>query len=117
MRNPSLVMAMLGCPSTSETTCGAYLGWLSAYSCDEGPRQRVFALGSGGASAVAVPDKDPRNYPIADAIALQNTAESPANGCGPCSITCSLRRFHSASKVLTKEMNPASFSNVLLCEV
>src|SRR5215475_15265582 len=56
-------------------------------------------------------------YPIADAIALQNTVESPANGCGPCSMTCSLRRFHSASKVLTNEMNPTSFSNVLLCEV
>jgi|KBSSwiStaDraftv2_1062776.scaffolds.fasta_scaffold3181927_1 hypothetical protein len=60
------------------------------------------------------PGKDPPNYPIADAIASQNTVKSPANGCGPCSITCSLRKFPSASNVAANEMNPASFSKVFL---
>jgi hypothetical protein len=60
---------------------------------------------------------DPPNYPIADAIASQNTVKSPPNGCGPCSITCSLRKFPWASNVATIERNPTSFTNVLLCEV
>src|SRR5262249_49914069 len=60
---------------------------------------------------------DPPNYPMADAIASQNTVWSPANWCGPCSITCSLRKFPWASNVATIERNPASFTKVLLCEV
>jgi hypothetical protein len=60
------------------------------------------------------PDQDPPNYPIADAIASQNTVESPPNGCGPCSITCSLRRFPWESTVDTVERNPTSFTRVLL---
>lgn len=53
-------------------------------------------------------------YPIADVIASQYTVKSPANGCGPCSITCSLRTFPSESTVVTSERYPTSFTKVLL---
>jgi hypothetical protein len=60
------------------------------------------------------PDKDPPNYPIADAIASQNTVKSPPNGARPCWITCSSRKFPWASNVATIERNPTSFTRVLL---
>jgi hypothetical protein len=77
----------------------------------------VGALESGGQGQWPAPDKDPPSYPIADAIASQNTVKSPANGCCPCSITCWLRRFPWESVVLTNDRNPASFTKVLLAEV
>jgi hypothetical protein len=64
--------------------------------------------------AGATEGKDPPYYPIADAIASQNTVWSPANGCCPCSITCSLTKFPWESNVSTIERNPASFTKVWL---
>jgi hypothetical protein len=67
--------------------------------------------------AGAAEGQDPPYYPIADAIASHITVWSPANGCGPCSITCSLSKFPWESRVSTIEKNPASFTKVSLCEV
>ena len=63
------------------------------------------------------PHEDPPNYPIADVIASQNTVKSPKNWCGPCTITCSLRKFPAESNVTTNEKNPTSSTKVLLWEV
>jgi hypothetical protein len=64
------------------------------------------------------PHEDPPpNYPIADVIASQNTVKSPKNSCGPCTITCSLRKFPSESNVTTNEKSPTSSTKVLLWEV
>ena len=61
--------------------------------------------------------EDASNYPIADVIASQNTVESPKNWCGPCTITCSLRKCPSESNVSTNELNPTSLSKMLLWDV
>jgi hypothetical protein len=56
-------------------------------------------------------------YPIADAIASHMTVWSPKNWCGPCTITCSLRKFPSESNVTISEVNPTSSTKTLLLEV
>lgn len=57
------------------------------------------------------------SYPIADVMALQYAEESPANPCGPWTISCSLRKFPWESTVSTIERYPESLSRTELCEV